>query len=127
MLVPRPATVAALTHPYDGVMEGEPAGGTALFQKGADVVVSVWVVPNATRSEIVGLHGDALRIRVAQPPERGRASEAVRRLLAEGLAVPVDLVAGARSRRKRFVVRGVRLADVARRLGIPGPEEPEPT
>ncbi|NOX22165.1 MAG: DUF167 domain-containing protein, partial [Actinobacteria bacterium] len=45
------------------------------------VVVDVWVVPGASRTEIVGAHDGALRIRVAAPPEGGKANRAVRKAL----------------------------------------------
>jgi uncharacterized protein YggU (UPF0235/DUF167 family) len=49
--------------------------------------ISVTVSPGASRSELVGRHGDGWRARVAVPPERGRANEALRELLAEALDV----------------------------------------
>jgi len=38
------------------------------------VAVDVLVVPNASTSEVVGLHGDRIKVRIACPPERGRAN-----------------------------------------------------
>lgn len=84
-------------------------------ERGAEIVV--WVVPGARRTEMVGSHGDALRIRVAQPPERGRANRAVEELLGDLLGVGVELVAGAASRRKRFLVPGMDAVEVRARLG----------
>ena len=81
---------------------------------GASLVV--WVVPGARRTEIVGLHGDALRIRIAQPAERGRANKAVARLLSEELGVQVRLASGASSRRKRFVVAGMSVGELAEKV-----------
>lgn len=95
------------------------ARGAAPVTADGDMVwITVWVVPGARRTEITGLHGDAVRIRVAQPPERGRANEAVVRLLEERLGRRVELVAGAGARRKRFGVAGARIADVRQALGL---------
>ncbi len=83
---------------------------------GTEVVV--WVVPGASRSEVVGLHGDALRIRVAAPPEGGKANKSVIRLLAGVTGVRVRLVSGAGSRRKRLVLEGLSPDDAATLLGL---------
>jgi uncharacterized protein (TIGR00251 family) len=71
------------------------------------VVISVHAQPGAGRSEVVGRHGDALKIRVAVPPTQGRANEVITALLAETLGVPeksVSLTSGAKAREKRFTV-----------------------
>jgi uncharacterized protein YggU (UPF0235/DUF167 family) len=71
-------------------------------------VVSVLVVPSASATEVTGLHGDAVRIRVTAAAEGGKANAAVGRLLCDLTgARSADLVAGARSRRKRFLLAGV--------------------
>lgn len=77
----------------------------------------VWVVPGASRSEIGGVHGDALKVRVAAPPEHGRATAAVEHLLSGRLGVRVALLSGASARRKTFLVPGLGSADVVSRLG----------
>jgi len=70
-------------------------------------MLTVHVQPNAKRSEIGGLHGDALKVRVAAPPTEGRANEALVAVLAEALGVPrqrVSVVKGTASRRKTVLV-----------------------
>ena len=79
-------------------------------------LVTVWVVPGAKRTEVVGYHGDALRVRVAAAPERGRANKAVIVLLERLLGSRVRLAGGAGSRRKRFVVVGVAANDLVSQL-----------
>jgi uncharacterized protein (TIGR00251 family) len=77
---------------------------------GNGAIVAVHVQPRAGVTQIVGLHGDALKIRVAAPPVDGRATAAARDALAAALEVPaarVALVSGERSRLKRFRVDGV--------------------
>jgi uncharacterized protein (TIGR00251 family) len=74
------------------------------------IVLRVHVQPGAGRSEFVGRHGDALKVRVAAPPERGRANDACIRLLAEVFDVKasaVTLVGGGTSRSKRFAIEGI--------------------
>jgi uncharacterized protein (TIGR00251 family) len=74
------------------------------------VVLAVHAQPGAGRTQVVGRHGDAVKIRVAAPPEAGRANEALVALLAERLGVPakaVTLASGASSRSKRFRIEGV--------------------
>ena len=73
-------------------------------------VLSVHVQPGAGRTEIVGRHGDALKIRVAAPPAGGRANEAVVELVAREFhlaADKVEITAGASSRQKRVRLAGV--------------------
>ena len=97
----------------------------ALFDIDADgnVVLPVYVQPGAHRSAVAGRHGEAVKVRVAEPPERGRANAAVARLVADELGVragAVDVVTGRTSRRKRVLVRGVEPAAVDRWLAAHG-------
>lgn len=83
------------------------------------VVLRLHVQPGAGRSEVVGRHGDALKVRVAAAPEGGRANQACERLLAELFQVKpsaVTLVTGSTSRSKRFAVEGVEPDDVGEQL-----------
>jgi uncharacterized protein (TIGR00251 family) len=82
------------------------------------------VQPRASRNEVAGPHGDALKVRLAAPPVDGAANEALQRYLAEALQVPraaVRLVAGPSSRSKVVQVAGLPPGEVARRLGVPLP------
>lgn len=86
------------------------------------------VKPAARRTAIEGEHGGALKVSVSDPPERGRANEAARRLLAEALGLPVSAVsvkAGHASRDKIVEIEGLAPAEVRRRLR-PRSEPPRP-
>lgn len=75
---------------------------------GGSLVISVHAQPGARRTEVAGLHGDALKIRVAAPALEDRANEALVEFIAGKLGVArrdVALVSGARSREKRFEIR----------------------
>lgn len=81
------------------------------------VVADVWVVAGASRDEVVGTHGGALRVRTAQPRQGGRANAAVVVLVADVLGAPsARVVAGHRGRRKRLLVEGVSIESARRRL-----------
>jgi uncharacterized protein len=67
------------------------------------LVLTVHVQPGAKRTEVAGVHGDALKIRLAAPPVEGRANAALLRYLADAFGVPqraVALVRGETSRQK---------------------------
>jgi uncharacterized protein (TIGR00251 family) len=67
------------------------------------------VQPGAKRSEVVGLHGERLKIRIAAPALDGRANDALIAFVTEALRVPrrdVSLVSGERSRDKLIAVAG---------------------
>ena len=78
------------------------------------------VQPRASRTEIAGPHGDALKIRLAAPPVDGAANEALVRFLAERLGVSrtaIRLESGANRRAKVVAVDGIGPEEAAHRLG----------
>ncbi len=86
-------------------------------EKGA--AFTVVVVPGAKRTEIVGRYGDAIKIKVAAPPEKGKANEELLNFLAEKLEVKkeqLEIVAGASSRKKLVSVTGMEPVEVEKKL-----------
>lgn len=75
-------------------------------QHAEGVQLTCWVVPGAARSELKGVHGDALKVRVAAPPEGGRANTEVCRLLGDAFGCTARLIAGGASRRKVVLLVG---------------------
>jgi uncharacterized protein (TIGR00251 family) len=83
------------------------------------VTLAVHVVPRSARTEIVGIHGEALRIRLSAPPAKGAANAALIALVAKTLGVPqrrVEIVSGPTSRRKVLAVSGISREAAERRL-----------
>jgi uncharacterized protein (TIGR00251 family) len=77
-----------------------------------DIVLRVWLQPGSGRTTVVGRHGDALKLKVAAPPEGGRANQAVTQLFSYLLGVPassVALVSGETSRSKQVRIGPVDL------------------
>ncbi len=67
------------------------------------ITLTLHIQPGAKKTEFAGLHGEALKIRLAAPPVDGMANEALVKFLAEMLGLPksaVSLKSGQRSRRK---------------------------
>lgn len=92
----------------------------SLTVRGTGVRFAVRVQPRASRSEVVGIHGNALKVRLQAPPVDGAANAALVEFLAESLGVPrraVRVVAGETSRSKVVEVDDLAPAAVERLLG----------
>lgn len=76
----------------------------------SEVRLAIKAVPGARRDEIVGMLGDRLKVRVAAPPEGGKANAAICALIAAALGVKprqVEVVSGHGSAEKTLRVTGV--------------------
>jgi uncharacterized protein len=81
--------------------------------------LSVKVIPGASQNKIAGWIGDALKIRVQAPPEKGKANAAVISLLADFLNIPekrLSICAGHGSQNKVVEVQGVSDAELINKL-----------
>ena len=102
-----------------------------LTATGDGVLLAVHVQPGAGRTEVVGRYGHALKLRVAAPPERNRANDAVVQLVAKEFKLEptaVTVVSGESSRTKRLLLAGVDLRDAQKvvdtLLDTSGPTSP---
>ena len=98
-------------------MDRKRAGSSA----DGSVVIAVHVQPRAARTEVVGMHGDAVKVRLKAPPVDGAANDELIRCVAARLGVrrqDVSIVGGATGRAKRVRVGGTSLSaeQVVRRL-----------
>lgn len=85
---------------------------------GQGYVLRLTVVPGASRTEVVGLHGDRLKVRVAAAPEKGAANKKLLDFLAKLLGLPkktVRLSSGAQSREKVVEIQDLS-PDLGKRL-----------
>lgn len=95
--------------------------GVPRVEAGEDgsVRLRVHVQPRASRNEVAGVHGDAVKVRVQAPPVEGAANEAVCSTLALALGVPrrnVAVISGQQSRAKVVAIAGMPLEAVRRLL-----------
>jgi uncharacterized protein (TIGR00251 family) len=90
------------------------------YRRSGDILtLTLHVQPGAKRTETAGLHGEALKIRLAAPPVEGRANEALLRFIADYFGVPlrqVELKQGGQSRHKVVAITGSKV-DPERLLG----------
>lgn len=80
------------------------------------ITLNLHIQPGAKKTEVAGLHGEALKIRLAAPPVDGKANEALLKFVAETLRLPksaVSLKSGQSSRHKVLEIVGTTPAAVA--------------
>ena len=83
------------------------------------VILSVRAQASARVNAVRGEQGGALRVAVTQAAEKGKANRAIVELLAQTLALrksQLELIGGESSRQKRFLIRGITVAEFQERL-----------
>ena len=83
------------------------------------ITVPFYVQPRASKTEVVGRHGDGIKVRVKAPPVDGAANEELIRFLAKRFKVPrkaVKLVSGSSSRHKQIAIEGMTPAEIVASL-----------
>ena len=90
----------------------------------AATTLKIHLLPRASRDEICGLQGDAIKVKVTAPPIEGKANMALQKFIAKKLHLAssqVEIMAGQRSREKILRISGVTQEDVEKALGISFP------
>lgn len=83
--------------------------------------VRLLVQPRASRTEVCGVVGDRLKVRVRSAPVEGKANAELLRFLCKRLGVSsgrIDLAAGERGRRKEVLIAGLSPSQVRPLLGL---------
>ena len=91
----------------------------SISEADGSVTFAVRVVPRSGRNQIVGVEGEALKIKLTAPPVEGAANAALIKFLAEWLEVrrsAVSIVSGGRARNKLVRVKGVTQEHVLGRM-----------
>jgi hypothetical protein len=86
-----------------------------ISERDGSIIFVIRVTPRASRDAVGGEHQGAVKVRLTAPPLEDRANDALRRLLAARLNVPVSavrIVGGEKNRNKRVSVAGVTRAQV---------------
>ncbi len=83
--------------------------GPCMKDCSGDVELRIHCQPRASKTEMVGYHGNALKIRLAAPPVEGEANLELCRFLAGYFAVSrqdVQILSGKGARQKRVLIKG---------------------
>jgi uncharacterized protein len=86
---------------------------------GDGVILNLHIQPGAKKTEVVGLHGEALKVRLAAPPVDGKANAALVAFIAAKLGAgrtAVEVISGLASRTKRVRVANATPADILAKL-----------
>jgi uncharacterized protein (TIGR00251 family) len=84
-----------------------------------ETVIKVKVLPRSSRTEIAGKENDVYRVKITDPPVKGKANKALIKFLSEKVGVPrgdVEIVSGKTGRLKTVRIRGLSAGDIARAL-----------
>ena len=92
-----------------------------LTENEAGVIIRVQVQTRASRDEVVGLHGDLLKVRITAAPVAGAANKHLLKFLAKELKIPqgqLSIKSGDTSKKKSVAVQGISAARVRERLQV---------
>lgn len=93
---------------------------TCLSETVDGVILKLKVLPRAAKNQLVGVHGDCLKVKLTAPPVDGAANQACCRFLAQVLGVPnqdLEILSGTTARQKRVLVKFMTKQQVAQRIG----------
>ena len=102
-------------------MRNQPGSTVSTYVRDSDqgAVLKVQVQTRASRDEVVGPHGDALKVRITAAPVAGAANKHLLKFLAKRLKIPqnqLSLKSGATSRAKSIAIEGISAEEVRQRL-----------
>lgn len=90
-----------------------------LQQTNEAILLKIKVIPKASRSEIVGIENDQLKIRLAAIPDKGEANRELVEFIADFLSLGkshILLVKGTTSRNKTLSITGLKMVDIKEKL-----------
>lgn len=94
---------------------------SCIKDRDGNLELSIHCQPRASKTEIVGFHGDALKVRLAAPPVEGQANGELCKFLARFFAVSpqdVQILSGKGARQKRVLIKGKTTQDIMDRLPL---------
>ena len=93
--------------------------GVQLEERETGVILPIRAQAGAKRNAVLGSREGMLRVAVTQAPEKGKANQAIIQTVCKALGLrksQVELIAGPTSPLKRFLITGIDLQDLRRRI-----------
>ena len=94
---------------------------SSVKDRDGSVELRIYCQPRASKTEIVGLYGDAIKVRLAAPPVEGQANMKLCQFLSKffgALRQEVQILAGKGARQKRVLIKGKTVKEILDRLSI---------
>ena len=88
-------------------------------------ILPVRAQPGARRNGLGGEHDGHLKVSVTQAPEKGKANQAIVKVLCDQLSLrksQIELLTGETASRKRFLIRGIAAVELVRRIATAAQE-----
>ena len=79
------------------------------------LVLHVHIVPRSAKCEVVGIQGNALKLKITAPPVEGQANKECIRFLSDILGIKkkqVRILSGIKSKKKTVAIEGIRRKDI---------------
>lgn len=93
-----------------------------LTEKGGCIFINIHLQPRASKNEIAGIHGEAIKVRLTSPPVEGAANSHVIEFFSKKLGTQkskITIVSGEKSRYKTLKIEGLTMAEATARIEIP--------
>jgi len=94
---------------------------TWLSEKDGNLTIEIKVVPRASKSEIAGIEGDCLKVRLKAAPVEGEANSELIALFHKLLKIPRENIVikrGSASKHKSLLIKGISTEEVLKTLSV---------
>lgn len=93
------------------------------WSEGPDgVLLLLHCLPNAPKTQVIGIHGEALKMKIHAPPVDGKANDEIVRFFADQLGIArnrVSIEAGGKSKGKKLRIQGLTWTEIKTKLSLP--------
>ena len=86
-----------------------------------NLTINIYVVPRSSRSEIVGIYNDCLKIKLKSPPVDNAANEELVRFLADKFKIPkknIELISGFKQKKKTILINNIDVKNIFLKLKV---------